>query len=94
MVIEVSVPPIAAGGPGTLFIIITAIAPAVWAFNTFTANVHDPLLIKAIFPLTAAAFVNPTHPMVGVAEPSDTKTIFDVIGAVIVGPKDKLGKHG
>ena len=32
--------------------------------------------------------------MVGVAEPSDTKTILDVIGAVIVGPKDKLGKHG
>ena len=71
IVIEGSVPPIAAGGPGTLFIIITAIAPAFCAFNTFTANVHDPLLINAIFPLTAAAFVNPTQPMVGVAEPSD-----------------------
>ena len=70
------------------------IAPAVWAFNTLTAKVHDPLLINAIFPLTAAAFVNPTHPMVGVAEPSDTKTILDVNGAVIVGPKDKLGKQG
>jgi hypothetical protein len=73
---------------------ITAIAPAVWAFNTFAAKVQVPLLTKAIFPFTAAVFVNPLHANVGAVEPSVTKTTLEVIGVVITGPKDKFGKHG
>jgi hypothetical protein len=64
-----SVPLMFGGGlPGTLFTMTTPIAPAFWAFLTFNTKLHVPPVgprsIRAIFPLTAAEFVNAEQPSV------------------------------
>src|SRR5262245_35587807 len=65
IVIVGSTPPIPGGGePATLLAMITARAPAFWAFFTLTLKPHAPRSIRAILLLTAREFaaVNGSHP--------------------------------
>ena len=51
MVTVMSVPPITMGEPVTLLSMITAIAPEVCAFFTFSVKLQFPLLINATLPV-------------------------------------------
>ena len=64
--------------PATLLTIITAIAPALCAISALLTNVHVPLLITAILPFTAAAFIIVSQASEVSGVPSSTKTILFV----------------
>lgn len=40
-------------------------APAFWMLRAFSANMHCPLCIKAIFPITASGLVSSEQPLYG-----------------------------
>src|SRR5439155_8893379 len=63
----------------------TAIGPAFCAFLTLITNAHAPRSMSATFPLTCAALVNGSQPLVGTPVPSWTSTRFPVTPAVLKG---------
>ena len=76
------------GDPATLFAIITATAPASWAFSTFAVKLQLPRSINAILPTTCTALVSVSQPSFAGDVPSVTKTTSAVIGvAGNPGPK-------
>jgi hypothetical protein len=40
-------------------------APAFWMLRAFSANMHCPLCISAIFPITASGLVSSEQPLYG-----------------------------
>ena len=64
IVIVASTPAMPPNAPAAEFAMSTPMAPAFWAFFTFTANPHVPRSIIAMFPATAAEFVIAEQPSV------------------------------
>src|SRR5216684_2881748 len=65
MVIVESAPPRGGMLDTTLSAMITAVAPAICAFFTFTVKVQVPRSIRAMCPVMALAFVMALHPSAG-----------------------------